>query len=130
MLISLRHANAKPARLAAALVTVTGALALNLPAASATETGSRGDWGGMTREVQTDKVLLQDPARRHFERLDEREIKRYYRACAGDAVGRRVGSSEIRACSIAYDVLLTRHFGGDFMALLTWSRAHRGEQSE
>jgi hypothetical protein len=130
---SIDPVNAKPSRFAAVLVALAAALAVNLPPAMAAEpasttfeTDSRGPRAG-NREVQTDKVLLQDPARRHFERLSESEIKRYYRACADEAVERRVGGSDTKACSVAYDVLLTRHFGGDFMALLAWSRAQRGE---
>ncbi len=121
---------AKPLSVAAALVTLVAALASNTPAALAAEPlgaasgpESRDQGVGMTREVQTGAMLSQDPARRQFERLSEREIKGFYLACADEALDRRVGGSGVKACSIAYDVLLTQHFGGDFMALLTWSRA-------
>jgi hypothetical protein len=133
MRTSLHPVNANPSRFAAVLLALAAALVVNLPPVMAAEpasatfgTESRGTRGS-NREVQTDKVLLQDPARRHFERLTESEIKRYYRVCADDAVQRRVGGSDTKACSVAYDVLLTRHFGGDFIALLAWSRAQRSE---
>jgi hypothetical protein len=127
---------AKPVRVAGALFTLATALALNAPAALGAEPAgtasvpeSRAQGVGMTREMQTATAPSQDPTRGPFERLSERDIKQYYLACAGEAIGRRIGSGEIKACSIAYDVLLTRHFGGDFMALLSWSRAHEGGHS-
>jgi hypothetical protein len=129
--------DAGPSRFAAVLVALVAALVTSLPPAMAAETAnttfqteSRGNGARTARDVQTDEVRLQDRPRRAFERLNEREIKRYYHACTDEAVNRRIGSSEIAVCSVAYDVLLTRHFGGDFIALLAWSRAQRGEPSE
>lgn len=68
-------------------------------------------------------VATLDPARARLEQLGEREIKSLYRICARQAIERRLGSGEIAHCSVVYEVLLARHFGGNFRALLTWSRA-------
>jgi hypothetical protein len=68
-------------------------------------------------------VATLDPARVRLEQLAEREVKSMYRICARQAIERRLGSGEIAHCSVVYEVLLARHFGGNFRALLAWSRA-------
>ncbi|MEP6558798.1 MAG: hypothetical protein ABJB17_09980 [Burkholderiales bacterium] len=50
-------------------------------------------------------------------------LQQIYLVCARNSVAGRLGSAEITACSIAYDVLLKQHFNDDFAALLNWSRA-------
>ena len=49
-------------------------------------------------------------------------VKSIYVQCSDQSVGRRLGGGEVAYCSTVYNVLLTRHFGGDFSALLAWSR--------
>jgi hypothetical protein len=60
----------------------------------------------------------------HLETLSDERLKAFYLRCSDAAVGGQLGSGEIALCSIGYEMLLKRSFGGDFMALLAWSRQH------
>lgn len=51
-------------------------------------------------------------------------LKRIYLACAGAAVDGQLDNAGIMQCSVAYEVLKERAFGGDFLKLLAWSQAH------
>ncbi len=73
--------------------------------------------------VATEVALSIDSARAGIEALSEREAKQFYLDCSHAALRGRLGSGETAVCSIGYDVLLRRHFGGDFHALLAWSRS-------
>jgi hypothetical protein len=55
-------------------------------------------------------------------RLPEAELKAYYLQCSRAAMQRVLDSQEIALCSIGYEILLQKVFGGDFSALLAWSR--------
>jgi hypothetical protein len=68
-------------------------------------------------------VMAHDSVRAGIEALSEREAKQFYLDCSRAALGGRLSNGETAACSIGYDVLLKRHFGGDFHALLAWSRS-------
>lgn len=81
------------------------------------------------RSVQRIRVS-DDSIRRTFERLTEGEIKEFYIRCSSAALARPLDGSEAAACSIGYDVLLKRHFDGDFHALWAWSRRHRDVTSQ
>ena len=70
---------------------------------------------------------LRDPVRSAMERLSEREIKALYMRCSLEAVERNLDGGEAMICSVGYDVLLRKHFSGNFDSLLTWSRAQRGK---
>jgi hypothetical protein len=63
-----------------------------------------------------------DPTRARLEQLSEREMKRFYTRCPQDGKAHRLDGGEAMACSIGYDVLLKKHFAGDFERLLRWSR--------
>jgi hypothetical protein len=63
-----------------------------------------------------------DSARSHLHAMSSDDVKALYLQCSGEATQRRLGSGEVAFCSIVYDVLLKRHFGGSFEALLAWSR--------
>jgi len=52
------------------------------------------------------------------------ELKSAYLACDREALGGRDDTGLIMQCSVVYEELLQRGFGGDFYKLLTWSRAH------
>jgi hypothetical protein len=52
-------------------------------------------------------------------------IKTLYGQCSQEAIERRLGGGEVAFCSIVYQVLLERHFGGNFESLLAWSRQQR-----
>ena len=58
--------------------------------------------------------------------LSDGQLKAFYLGCSDAATARQLGSGEIALCSIGYEMLLQRSFGGDFMALLAWSRRHDG----
>lgn len=66
-----------------------------------------------------------EPMRARLERLSEREMKAFYARCSAEGVERRLDGGEAMACSIGYDVLLNKHFEGDFERLLRWSRSER-----
>ncbi len=68
-----------------------------------------------------------DPVRASLFGQAPADLQQIYRVCARESVAGRLSGAEITACSIAYDVLLKRQFGGDFAALLNWSRAKRDE---
>jgi hypothetical protein len=64
-----------------------------------------------------------DPMRVRLEQLSEGEMKSFYSRCSEEGVARRLDGGEAMACSIGYDVLLNKHFSGDFERLLLWSRS-------
>lgn len=64
-----------------------------------------------------------DPIRGRIERLSMLEAKQFYLDCSRSAMRGRLDGASTALCSIGYDVLLKRHFGGDFHALLAWSRS-------
>ena len=68
-----------------------------------------------------------DPVRAALLGQAAADLRQIYRVCARESVAGRLSGAEITACSIAYDVLLKRQFGGDFAALLDWSKAARDE---
>jgi hypothetical protein len=70
-------------------------------------------------------VVQHDALRRWLEQLGGDEVKHLYVACSRRATRSVLGAGEAAACSITYDVLLKRHFAGDFAKLLAWSRQHR-----
>ena len=63
-----------------------------------------------------------DSLRERLERLSEHEVKRFYARCSQDGIDGRLDGAEAMACSVSYDVLLRKHFAGDFERLLLWSR--------
>lgn len=65
------------------------------------------------------------PAR--FEQLPEGCLKALVLRCSHDAGQRFLGHDDAAMCSIGYEALLRREFGGNFDALLTWWQAHRGD---
>lgn len=56
--------------------------------------------------------------------LEVDELKAIYLACNDALVDQRLGSGGIAQCSIVYEALKARAFGGDFGRLLEWSSAH------
>ena len=69
--------------------------------------------------------LGRDPIRSAMERLSEQEIKAFYTRCSQEAAARRLDGGEAMVCSVSYDVLLKKHFSGNFDLLWTWSRAQQ-----
>jgi hypothetical protein len=60
--------------------------------------------------------------RARLEALPETDVKAFYTRCSDASIGGRLDGGEAMACSIGYDVLLQKHFNGDFEGLLSWSR--------
>lgn len=84
------------------------------------ETSDAGS-GGLATAVEV--AASTDSLHTRLERLSEAEVKQFYLGCSGAAMRGRLGGGETAACSVGYEVLLRRHFGGDFHALLAWSRS-------
>ena len=70
----------------------------------------------------SEAMALGDPIRDALEQLSEHELKTFYSRCSQESVERRLDGGEAMACSISYDVLLNKHFSGDFKNLVAWSR--------
>jgi hypothetical protein len=62
--------------------------------------------------------------------VPEAELKHAYSTCSRHAMERVLGSGEAAACSILYETLLSTVFGGDFEALLMWSRGQSNSATE
>ena len=54
--------------------------------------------------------------------LPDDQLKDAYSSCSQDAIQRTPSYGEIALCSIVYETLFKQVFGGDFDALLAWSR--------
>lgn len=63
-----------------------------------------------------------DSTRNRLESLPADVIKQRYLQCSAEATEHRLSGGEAALCSTIYEVLLRRHFGADFSALLAWSR--------
>jgi hypothetical protein len=57
------------------------------------------------------------------------ELKSVYLSCSSAAADGRLDTAAIMQCSIVYEELKRRAFGGDFGRLLAWSRAQPPMQS-
>ncbi len=64
-----------------------------------------------------------DPLRARIERFSGSQAKQFYLGCSSAALRGELDGDETAMCSIGYDVLLKRHFNGDFHRLLAWSRS-------
>jgi hypothetical protein len=56
------------------------------------------------------------------------ELKTDYLSCNGAAISGRLNAGGITECSVVYEELKRRAFGGDFAKLLDWSKAHPSVQ--
>ena len=59
--------------------------------------------------------------------LSEHDLKAFYLRCSHAASQGSLGSSDVAPCSVGYETLLNDVFGGDFLALLAWSRSQSVE---
>ena len=82
--------------------------------------------GTATASVVADTVA-QDQIMVRLEGLSDSGLKAFYLHCSRAAAKRSLGSGGIAVCSIGYELLLRRTFGGDFNALLAWWRLHPGD---
>jgi hypothetical protein len=70
-----------------------------------------------------------DQLRAHFELLPERDLERQFLRCSRESSERLLGFGEAAVCSIGFEALKKRKFGGDFEAMLAWWRLHRDDRS-
>jgi hypothetical protein len=63
-------------------------------------------------------------------RLSIDQLKRFYLWCGRASIGGQLDNGAVMQCSIFYEALKERAFGGDFEKLLAWSRANSTETSE
>lgn len=63
----------------------------------------------------------------HLETVPENDLKTVYLHCSREAPRGTLGFGGIASCSVVYETLLRRVFGGDFYSLIAWSRAQRGD---
>lgn len=60
-----------------------------------------------------------------LEQASHDRLKATYVDGSNAAAQHLLGAGEVAACSIVYEILKRRVFGGDFAALLAWSRSQR-----
>jgi hypothetical protein len=126
-LTAVKHHQSSSGRFAATVAVTAALLAAALGVSAQTTpiaTPVSEIAGGASRPVTLDKVSVRDPLRAQLETLAEGELKSIYVNCSREAVERRLGSGGRAYCSVAYDVLLSRHFAGDFRAFLAWSQSN------
>src|SRR5688572_8292255 len=63
-----------------------------------------------------DVVAIEQQVSTQLRTTTEDELKGAYSDCSREAMRRGLGSGEAALCSIVYETLLTRVFGGDFEA--------------
>lgn len=61
-------------------------------------------------------------------RVPIEELKRVYLSCDREAISGQLSAGGIMNCSIVYEELKRRAFGGDFDKFLAWSSAKPSEQ--
>jgi hypothetical protein len=91
--------------------------AATLPVSESTAQGRGRNQATAVRQSQADSPL---------EALSKPRLKSLYLSCSRAASEQMLTGSEIAACSVVYETLLTRVFDGDFHALLAWSKRHPG----
>ena len=64
-----------------------------------------------------------------LERVPIADLQRIYLSCNHAATGGHLNSAAIMQCSVVYEALKRRAFGGDFDKLLAWSTAQPSVQS-
>ena len=55
-------------------------------------------------------------------------LKRAYLSCSDAALRGRLQTGAVQQCSVIYEELKWRAFGGDFLRLFVWSRAQADRQ--
>jgi len=108
---------------AAALIAV----ALTLSGGSASAQEPQGP--PLSSQVREPAALdHESPLVADLHRLPEQDLKAFYLQCNRAAMQTSLGSGGIALCSIGYEILLQRTFGGDFSAFLAWSRNQPSEE--
>ena len=77
-------------------------------------------------DPDVEERATRDRTKARLERLSDSDLKSFYLECS--RTGRRaLGMGGVAECSVGYELLLQRTFGGDFYALLAWSRRQRAD---
>jgi hypothetical protein len=63
----------------------------------------------------------------YLETVPHPDLKTVYLHCSREAPRGTLGFGGIASCSVVYETLLKRIFGGDFHSLIAWSRAQRDD---
>jgi hypothetical protein len=80
-------------------------------------------------DPDVERGVGQDRTKARLERLSDSDLKSFYLDCS--RAGRRsLGMGGVAVCSVGYELLLQRTFGGDFYALLAWSRRQQVDGAE
>jgi hypothetical protein len=77
--------------------------------------------------LQTHPLVDRGAALLSFEQLPEGCLKALFIECAEDAGVRILDLGSAAICSVGYEALLKRGFGGDFHALVGWWRRQNSE---
>ena len=68
--------------------------------------------------------------RTHVEHLPESDLERLFLLCSRESSQRLMGFDEAALCSVGFEALKKRKFGGDFDAMVAWWRLHRDERPD
>jgi hypothetical protein len=68
-------------------------------------------------------AALAEPDRSHIRHLSIDALKAIYLACNDGVMNGRLATGSVAACSVVYEELKERGFGGDFDRFLAWSRS-------
>lgn len=68
-------------------------------------------------------AALGEPERIAVRRAGVDDLKAAYLSCNAQMAAGRLPTSAVMACSMVYEELKSRAFGGDFEKLLAWSQA-------
>ena len=74
-----------------------------------------------------ERVTNHDRIVARMQGLSDSNLKQFYLHCSR-SVRRSLHGPGVAICSIGYEILLNRTFGGDFYALLAWSRSHPDDE--
>jgi hypothetical protein len=109
----------------AAVLAASGAAAQSAPPASGPTPAP-----ACVEPVHAGNPLLEREARiAQFESLGEQCLKRMLVTCNAAASRELLDAGQAFSCSIGYEALLRRGFGGDFQAMLAWWRSRGDTQA-
>jgi hypothetical protein len=86
---------------------------------------------GTTRAQDATPVVqllgAREPLLAAFDAMPEARLKATFLRCDRESRQRVLSLDEAAPCSIAWDTLLKREYGGNLESLLAWWRAHRDD---
>ena len=114
--------NTDPAGSAVCAATSTNAVRRVLPAALGVAAMALAALGTPMAQGQSPNGELKD--------VSKDDLKRLYLSCDRAASSGQLNSTGIMRCSVVYEELRLRAFGGDFDKLRAWSRAQPSERDD